>query len=441
MARSKHPGVWLVERVTGAGNTMHVARWRDPRSGKRVEISLDKLGYTNDRAREIWAKQRSAELARERQELAVGAGAPAAWSIADAVANYTLDCESRLAASTMGNVRETLGLLEPWLRAEGVATTAQITPLVVSRWAAHVGTMRRQRMSRGKKRGAREPDDRPLSPATVSRHLRITSALLNWLRLQRVVKLSADDVRDLLKTRRGKRAAQAEPRWLTGAEIRRLLDAAVRYDEARRRDVEQLAPAILLGLLTGCRFGELLALQWRDVDLKARDEHGRVAGEIVVRRALEPRSNVEKPTKTSKARTLDLSISPALSALLAALKLRAGRRPTVLPDATRDRVRQAKARLEPHDPPDWNWLVIRHTTATYLTNAPGVFGAASLWRSCLWLGHEPDVAKAHYLGLVRGIPRSATTLEAAMGITEQAAEITRRVSHPVSHARTGTDPD
>ena len=70
------------------------------------------------------------------------------------------------------------------------------------------------------------------------------------------------------------------------------------------------------------------------------------------------------------------------------------------------------------------------TTAcgTFLTNAPGIFGAASAYRSARQLGHSVAIAERHYLGLLRGIPREAHTLDEAMGIEDLLDEIVARAS-------------
>ena len=39
------------------------------------------------------------------------------------------------------------------------------------------------------------------------------------------------------------------------------------------------------------------------------------------------------------------------------------------------------------------------------------------------MGHSVAVAEKHYLGLIRGIPRDARTLEAAMQITTEAQQV------------------
>ena len=47
------------------------------------------------------------------------------------------------------------------------------------------------------------------------------------------------------------------------------------------------------------------------------------------------------------------------------------------------------------------------------------------------LGHSMTVAEKHYLGVVRGIPREARTLEAAM----QIEDVTRQVVEAAGEAR------
>ena len=55
--------------------------------------------------------------------------------------------------------------------------------------------------------------------------------------------------------------------------------------------------------------------------------------------------------------------------------------------------------------PDFDWQMLRSTCATYLTNAPGIFGAATVFLSARQLGHSVTVAECHYLGVHRGIPK------------------------------------
>jgi hypothetical protein len=54
---------------------------------------------------------------------------------------------------------------------------------------------------------------------------------------------------------------------------------------------------------------------------------------------------------------------------------------------TRDEVVTAGRRLHRYDAPvTFTWQILRRTCGTFLTNAPGIFGAASAYRSAKQLG-------------------------------------------------------
>jgi integrase len=250
--------------------------------------------------------------------------------------------------------------------------------------------------------------------------------------------LTRDAITDAMKALPVPRE-QAE--YLTPAQLQRLLEAAERHDatvfeETREehaglrlrgttRRYEAIAPFAAFLALTGCRRGEALGLTWADVDLDAVDPQGRVVGEIRLRAA---------STKTHRARTIGLEVSPALRALLAAMKLRAGRDSDTLHvfggvhAYTADLVESARARLiEEFGAPKFDWQMLRSTCATYLTNAPGIFGAATVFLSARQLGHSVAVAERHYLGVHRGIPKDAHTLEAAMQLEAHTSDMLARI--------------
>jgi hypothetical protein len=99
---------------------------------------------------------------------------------------------------------------------------------------------------------------------------------------------------------------------------------------------------------------------------------------------------------------------------------------------TRGEAKTAEKRLreEYGAPAGCNFQALRRTCGTYLTNAPGIFGAASAYRSAKQLGHSVAVAERHYLDVMRGIPREARTLEAAMQIEKHMARVVAAVSNP-----------
>ena len=215
-------------------------------------------------------------------------------------------------------------------------------------------------------------------------------------------------------------------------ELKRLIAAALRHDAetfAETRDehmglrprgttprYDPIAPFTAFLLVTGCRRGEALGLRWCDVDLDAPDHEGKLVGEIRLKAAA---------TKTKHARTIGMEVSPALRTMLKAMRLRsaAGEGGFVFGGKqgyTPDLIESARARLiEEYGAPKFDWQMLRSTCATYLTNAPGIFGAATVFLSARQLGHSVAVAERHYLGVHRGIARDARTLEAAMQIERE----------------------
>ena len=149
------------------------------------------------------------------------------------------------------------------------------------------------------------------------------------------------------------------------------------------------------------------------VDLDARDDHGNPSGEIT------PQGG----SATKRTGVIGLEISPALRELLATMRPKNARGGVW--GLTRDQAKAAAKRLARHGAPDaWSWQVLRSSCGTYLTNSPGIFGAASAYRSAKQLGHSVAVAERHYVGVLRGIPREATTLEAAMQIEQHMQRVT-----------------
>jgi hypothetical protein len=60
--------------------------------------------------------------------------------------------------------------------------------------------------------------------------------------------------------------------------------------------------------------------------------------------------------------------------------------------------------------PPFTWQLLRSTASTYLTNAPGIFGAVTAFGSAKQLGHSVTVAEGHYAGLTRVRPDGAGEL-------------------------------
>lgn len=418
--RSPHPGVVLKRRKLPSGATSWRARYTDPDTGRETYTTLDPLALPNAEARTQWAKQLANELARKRMDRAAGVRPVDATALDEAIAGYLETARVRLRKKTIETHELAIAQLKTWARREGVTSTADLTrPKLASLREALI--RQPKRTASGTKRGATKATDRTRSPYSINRELASIKAICNVWRTQgRLPNVHRDDLADALAALP---TPHEDPPFLRSTELQSLIAAALRHDAATFTITREenagmrpkgstlryvaIAPFLAVLVLSGMRRGEALALAWNMVDLDALDHAGAVVGEIRL-----PASVV----KTKRARTIGLEVSPALRRILAALRLRrTGAR--VFDGYTGDLVEAARRRmLSEYGAPAFDWQTLRSTAATYLTNAPGIFGAASVFMSARQLGHSVSVAEKHYLGVHRGIPRDAKTIEAAMQI-------------------------
>ncbi len=418
--RSPHPGVKLKAR--GASWRAH---YRDPDSGREVAVTLP-AEVSSREARVAWAKRLSVDLAKRRllaRPRPLG-GPTEPVTIADGLARYRADAAHRLRDKTLRTYALAFAHLEAWAARERVRTTAELTPARLASLRAALVAAPKQRAAPGARRGASAATSSTRSPVSVNRELRSIATLLTSWRRSGLVTLSSDEIADGLRRLPVEREL---PAYLGAADLRRLLDAALRHDRETfsitRAEHDGLrpvgstprfaaiAPFVALVLLTGMRRGEALGLRWSDVDLDALDAAGAKVGEIRLRASA---------TKTKTARVVGLEIAPTLRRIVAALRLRAGEgaaEERVFPALTADMLGAARDRLvQSFGAPPFTWQQLRSTCSTYLVNAPGVYGAASAFLAARQLGHSVVVAERRYAGTLRGIPREARTLEAAMQI-------------------------
>ena len=228
--------------------------------------------------------------------------------------------------------------------------------------------------------------------------------VLHWAKLEQLPKLTEEKVKRGLQLLR---IARKKPPFLQSPEVRRLLEAALRHDQ--ERNVQPVAPFILFLLLSGCRRGEALGLRWSQVNLDAH----RGAGEILI----------DSTSKTHSELAILLEVSPALRALLAALRAEAVGADLVFGNPaprSKHELEGARIRLTKHHAaPTFTWQSLRATCATFLACSGGIFGSASIWHAAQQLGHGVEVAQKHYARRVT-IPLDARTLEAALGIEDLA---------------------
>lgn len=435
--RSPHPGVVLLPPE--ADHSTWRARYDDPDTGRRVKVRLDPAALRTTELRRDWAIKKSRALAKRRMELDAGAPVASGTGLADAIAQYFRD-HARLRPRTLEIYRGATGKLEAWATKHGIRTADDLTGPRLVALRAELAKEKRTVHQKGGKRGALKVTQEPRSPASVNVELRAIGTVLTYLRrLGLLARLSSDDIRDGLKklSENVERIDYRKPH-----ELQKLLEAALRHDAAvfaaTREEhaglrplgstlrYQPIAPLVAASLVTGMRIGELLTLEWPAVDLEALDNEGRVVGEI----------HVSAASKTKRARTVGLEVSPALRKMLVAMHLKSGGKGSVF-GLGRGEAKAAERRLvaEFGAPRGSNWQALRRTCGTFLTNAPGIFGAASAYRSAKQLGHSITVAERHYLDVMRGIPRDARTLEAAMQIEEQMRLVIASVTARPARAR------
>jgi integrase len=431
--RSPHPGVKLKRRELASGHVSWRAVFTDPDTKRATYITLDALACPTHEARVAWAKAKAAELARRRMDRAAGKRAPDARAIDKAIDQY-LDT-APLKPKTVATYKLAFAKLREWAELEHVASTIDLTPARLASLRDHLVKAPKYGAAKSGRRGAQVKKSARRSPVSVNRELRTLKTLLNaWRQRGLLSQLHRDDISDALAPLQVLREA---PEYLAPADLKKLLEAALKHDATtfkatrdehagrRRRGTTvryvPIAPFVAFLLLTGMRRGEALALPWSAVELDALDHTGAEVGEIRLGAAI---------TKTKQARTVGLEVSPALRKVLLAMKKRGGRG-AVFGGAepyTDDVLKAARSRLlATFGAPRFDWQILRSTCATYLTNAPGIFGAATAFMSAKQLGHSVTIAEKHYLGVHRGISRDARTLEAAMQIEAELGQVRERV--------------
>lgn len=432
LVRSGHPGVVIKKRTNPGGGVVWRARYDDPDTGKETYVKLE--GLTNADGRRAWAIEKSKALARRRMEIDGGAPKMQKAAFDDALNGFVKAAENRLRVRTIEAYTAGLDLVKEWGEQAGIKSTLDINPAKLRGFRDWLIARRKQNpvTGEGAKRGERQSAAERLSPSSVNSYLRSVKAALNELRRHgQLAQLTRDSISDALAPLP---VPREQTEHLSAAQCRDLLANALRHDAARFELTRQekkrglkvsttpryarIAPFVAFTLLTGCRLNEALQLKWSCVDLDAFDHAGNPSGEIRLAAA---------DTKTGHARSIGLEVSPGLKLILAQLKSQRGTsehvfgrvRPMsrMLAESSRKRIVAA------FDGPDFGWQILRRTCGTFLTNAPSIYGSAAAYMSARQLGHSVAIAERYYLGVVRGISRDARTLDAAMQIETELANL------------------
>jgi integrase len=196
-----------------------------------------------------------------------------------------------------------------------------------------------------------------LSGATINRNLAAISRMANLA-----------DISNPVKGVSRFRETQGRTRYLTEAEAQRLLDAAS----------EHLKPLVFTALMTGGRFGELVALTWGDVDLDV--------GILWFR---------SRTTKSQKERIVP--VSPALASMLRTVERR-GINDPIFQFRGRNirsvRTSFARARRKAGLGKDVTFHVLRHSYASWST-----MNGLDPYRLQKYLGHSSMTLTARYAHL------------------------------------------
>jgi integrase len=411
--RSPHPGLVLL-KPTGR-RTSWRARFTDPDNGKLTFESLDPLALRTEAARRDWAISKAKQLARRKLELEGGAARKTGTPLREGIELF-FTARKSLRGRTVENYRACMAEFVAWADGAGLTALDDVKrPSLLEFKDAVISAPHGTSKAKAHRSGY-----------TVNRVLRGTSTVLRFLlERNKLPSCSSDDLKVGLKR---EQASIDRIDILGRSEPAALLRACLEHDGTTYRETraehrgegkagstpryECIAPFTLVLLLTGMRFSECIDLEWSQVDLGAVGHDGSAVGELYLRA-----HNV----KTKRGREVTFDVSPSLRELLSVLKHGNGKG-KVFGWLTRDALEAARKRLKTRAPA-FSWQGLRRTSGSYLTNAPGIFGAAAAFHSAKRLGHSVAVAEKHYLGTVKGIPHEAKTLETAMGIEVEAQAV------------------
>lgn len=441
--RSPHRGVTILRRRLASGIS-YVAKYRDPDRGREVRETIDKIACPTPKTRRDYCIAISHRIHGRRAEIACGIAPRTETPLATLIRNYLASCAAQgQRASTIRGYTETLRHLGSWADGDGVRIAERLTPAHLARFAEFMKARRRTRQAKGAARRAklRRAEEGNCSPSTVNHHLRGVSAFLNDARRKGLFPLlSRDTIAESLKRVQVPRIARTA---LTPTELRAILAAAVRHDGVtwrltRKQHAQgkaaaphtvrkfpQIAPLLTFLLLSGCRSQEARTLRWSDVNLDAPGRDGKPCGLVRISASA---------SKTHADRDIDLSVSPGLRTLLAAMKLRAGEDPYVFggaaPMPEHDARNCYRRMISEFGAPPFTLQRLRQTCGSYLTCAPSIFGAAAAFLSSKQLGHSVVIAERHYVGVIRWISPDARTLDAAMQIEPWIGALTASAQSP-----------
>jgi integrase len=394
-------------------------KFTDPDTGKVKFKTIPKPQRNSARGREDYAARLAGRLHRRRAEFEKGGAVRTGTSLPDAIERYYRVHDHR--EKTLAAYRGSTDALIYFAKRNRIDTVDDLNRRNLAVFVEQLRTKPKHRAAKRGKRGAQKATREKRSAYSINRDLRGARRVLGYLvKVHEITTLTRDDLAELFELQS---VTHVKKRPLKTKQIRTLLEACLRHDsdkfEATRGDVRNgtthttgkhkpVTPIVLFTLLTACRKGEVLRLEWGDVDLD----------EETVR--------ISKLSKTHRERDIDLDVSPSVVSLLTALRLRSGGKGEVF-NWTEGELKRAVERLqETYGAPTFSFQKLRVTCQSYLASAPGIYQGAAVYLTAARGGHSIAVAERHYLNALKRIPHEARTLEQAMDIADLTAKIARR---------------
>lgn len=284
--------------------------------------------------------------------------------------------------------------------------------------------------------GKRVETSETLAVSTANTIRRDVVAFLNWLSDREKIALHSAQI---TKGFASYKQDAKRPVYLNAEELKALVNAAVSldlerhyagreskqaYSEAERGDAqgsakyEPIAPMLLLAMLTGCRRGEVLHLQWQAVNWQRKTI-----------RIQADRASGWNP-KNRRERDIPFHDSPALERLLHILKAQAGSSRYIIKGKDASKPKNFRQ-------PAWKRLVcaaeqedrvfgdLRSTFASALAFWSQAGRKLTLADCAQRLGHSYRVAEKHYHG--EGTSIEADSIESLLGVEQEVARAIDRL--------------
>jgi integrase len=392
----------LTELEGGTGNTESKRR---ARTAAAVKLYKDLIVRTKDLAR--------TKVQQRPENEALGAIFDK-FFVTDTAPGNKVGAAAKLAPKTRILYRRACDCLLAWCTGQKVERRSDFTGSVLTQYLPALQTAKKLVPNAGGKVGQLIQSTEARSTATGNKDIRALKTVLRWLSRAGYIDVALDDISTALT----QDATDPDKNPLTQAQIRQLLNACARHDDAilkpdeRRRHPHDgkyppITQLVKFELTGGIRIQELWV---RKDTVRSGPKRTVLIGTDVLDEQINVPASV---SKTRKDRLVEFYVSEYLQEHAKELS-KAGLSP--LFDLTEDEIKGARKRLiKKFGAPKFTWRSLRQTCATYLVCAPGIWGGASEKMAASQLGHGIQVNRAYYAGVLKIDPK-ARTIDQAMGI-------------------------